>query len=186
MADILSSAQRKQLMGRVARRDTKPEWILRSALHRLGFRYRVDPPGFPGHPDLVLAKYRSVIFVHGCFWHAHANCRRATVPRTNADFWREKLQRNLARDREIAATLERAGWRVLVVWECELYADPVAVVERLIGQLQPERAGALDYRERLRRLSRPQLLGVAEDKVRYRLGERRLAGTKGPGGTESE
>jgi DNA mismatch endonuclease (patch repair protein) len=186
MADILSPAQRKQLMSRVARRDTKPEWILRSALHRLGFRYRVDPPGLPGHPDLVLAKYRSVIFVHGCFWHAHDNCRRATLPSTNRVFWQQKLQRNVERDREIAAALEQAGWQVLVVWECELYADPVAVVERLVGQLQSPRAGALDYKERLRRLSRLQLLGVAEDKVRYRLGDRRLAGPQRPGDTESQ
>jgi len=177
MTDVLSPEQRRQLMSRVSGRDTKPEWILRSALHRLGFRYRVAPPGFPGRPDLVLAKYRSVIFVHGCFWHSHPDCPRAALPRTNREFWQAKLERTVARDAEIASRLEAGGWRVLVVWECELYADPITVVEQVAAALMQGGTGSVDYCARARGLSRPQLLSVAERKVRYRLGERTLPTT---------
>jgi DNA mismatch endonuclease (patch repair protein) len=174
MTDVLSPDQRRQLMGRVSRRDTKPEWIVRSALHRLGFRYRLDSPDLPGHPDLVLPKYRSVVFVHGCFWHAHEHCRRASLPRTNHAFWRDKLQRNVERDKEITNKLLALGWRVLVAWECELNDDPVAVIERLVAQLTDVALSDGDYRERVHTLTRKQLLGVAEDKVRYRLGDKNL------------
>jgi DNA mismatch endonuclease, patch repair protein len=174
MTDTLTPAQRSRLMSRVVGRDTKPEWILRSALHRLGFRYRLGGAGLPGRPDLVLPKYRSVVFVHGCFWHRHADCKRATLPRTNADFWKEKLERNVARDREAAAALEALGWKVIPVWECELYRDPVAAAARVVRELTGESAlqdcgtrgtGTLDAR---------QLLQVAEEKRRYRIGSKTL------------
>ncbi|QVL50900.1 MAG: DNA mismatch endonuclease Vsr [Thiocapsa sp.] len=138
MTDRLTPAQRSRLMARVVGKDTKPEWILRSALHRLGFRYRLGGGGLPGRPDLILPKYRAVVFVHGCFWHHHADCKRATLPRTNASFWKEKLERNVARDAEAIAALEAAGWGVVVVWECELYRDPVAAVSRVVAALTGE------------------------------------------------
>jgi DNA mismatch endonuclease (patch repair protein) len=174
MTDTLTTAQRSRLMARVVGKDTKPEWILRSALHRLGFRYRLGGGGLPGRPDLILPKYRAVVFVHGCFWHRHADCKRATLPRTNADFWKEKLERNVARDAEAVAALEAAGWKVIVVWECELYRDPVAAASRVVaalteGAIVPEGGGcdigALDPR---------RLLRVAEEKRRYRIGPKSL------------
>jgi DNA mismatch endonuclease (patch repair protein) len=174
MTDKLTPGQRSRLMARVVGKDTKPEWILRSALHRLGFRYRLGGGGLPGRPDLILPKYRAVVFVHGCFWHLHADCKRATVPRTNAAFWKEKLERNVARDREVSAALDAAGWKVIVVWECELYRDPVAVASRVVSALTegpavPEHGlcdlGTLDPR---------RLLRIAEDKRRYRIGRKKL------------
>jgi DNA mismatch endonuclease (patch repair protein) len=174
MTDTLTPTQRSRLMSRVVGRDTKPEWILRSALHRLGFRYRLGGAGLPGRPDLVLPKYRSVVFVHGCFWHRHADCKRATLPRANADFWKEKLERNVARDREAAAALEALGWKVILVWECELYRDPVAAAARVVRELTGE-AAAREYDARLIGALDPRrLLRVAEEKRRYRIGNKTL------------
>jgi DNA mismatch endonuclease (patch repair protein) len=174
MTDTLTPAQRSRLMSRVVGRDTKPEWILRSALHRLGFRYRLGGAGLPGRPDLVLPKYRSVVFVHGCFWHRHADCKRATLPRTNADFWKEKLDRNVARDRDAAAALAALGWKVILVWECELYRDPVAAAARVVRELTGEVAAREYDAQLIGALDPRRLLRVAEDKRRYRIGSKTL------------
>ena len=103
-------------MARVKQRNTKPELLLRRALHRLGFRYRVNDRRLPGSPDLVFPSRRAVIFVNGCFWHDHAGCRFATKPRTRVKFWREKFRENKKRDRRNYAALNDEGWRVLIVW----------------------------------------------------------------------
>lgn len=174
MTDKLTPAQRSRLMARVVGKDTKPEWILRSALHRLGFRYRLGGAGLPGRPDLVLPKYRSVVFVHGCFWHRHAHCRRATVPRSNAAFWLGKLERNVARDAEAVAALEASGWKVIVVWECELYLDPVAVASRVVSALTEGAAAPGDGGCDIGTLDPRRLLRVAEEKRRYRIGRKKL------------
>ena len=105
-------------MARVRGRDTTPERIVRSAAHRMGFRFRLHVAGLPGRPDLVFPSKHKVIFVHGCFWHRHT-CKRGTLPASNIEFWREKLERNKRRDREVVKALTRAGWEVMVVWECE-------------------------------------------------------------------
>lgn len=97
--------------------NTLPELIVRSILHRAGFRFRLRDPALPGKPDVILAKYRAVVFVHGCFWHAHS-CRYFKLPASNGAFWTQKLQRNVTRDRDVVDELQKAGWRVLVVWEC--------------------------------------------------------------------
>lgn len=118
--DRLTKEQRSDNMRRIRAKNTSPEMIVRADLFKHGFRYRIADKRYPGHPDIVLPKYKTVVFVHGCFWHQHPNCRKATIPKSNQAFWIPKLQRNVERDREQTRKLEELGWRVLVVWECEL------------------------------------------------------------------
>lgn len=120
MADIFSEEQRSYVMSRVSSKDTKPEKIVRSYLHRAGFRFRLHVPGLPGKPDLVLAKHKATIFVHGCFWHRHSECKRATTPSTRKEFWMEKFRKNIARDKRNHKQLKEQGWQVIVIWACKL------------------------------------------------------------------
>lgn len=120
MTDTVDAATRSRIMSSVPQRDTAPELKIRSVLHRLGYRFRVTRRDLPGCPDIVLPRYRSVVFVHGCFWHQHRGCRRATRPRSNSLYWSAKLNRTVQRDADNIKNLEQLGWRVLVVWECEL------------------------------------------------------------------
>ena len=120
MTDIFSEEQRSYVMSRVASKDTKPEKIVRSFLHGSGFRFRLHVSNLPGKPDLVLARHKTAIFVHGCFWHRHKDCKKATTPQSRKEFWEEKFKRNVIRDRENSRALKRSGWRVLVIWECQL------------------------------------------------------------------
>lgn len=120
MPDPLSPAQRHICMSHNRSSNTKPEVKLRKELFSLGYRYRVNKKGLPGSPDIVLAKYRTCIFVNGCFWHGHKDCRYATRPKTNTEFWRTKIKNNRERDLKDYTFLESLGWRVIVVWECEL------------------------------------------------------------------
>lgn len=119
MSDIMTPRERSVRMSKVRNKDTKPEKIVRSLLHRLGYRYRLHDTKLPGKPDIVLPRHRKIIFVHGCFWHRHGRCRRLTIPANNADFWRRKFAENKERDRTRLARLRAAGWKVLIVWECE-------------------------------------------------------------------
>ena len=123
MADRLTPEQRHLNMSHVHSASTKPELLLRRSLWRLGFRYRVNDKRLPGKPDIVLPKYRTVIFVHGCFWHGHKDCKNYTVPKTNTDFWTAKVARNQQRDQDTWRQLEAKGWSVIIVWECELKKD---------------------------------------------------------------
>lgn len=107
-------------MSRIAGMDTKPEIKVRRHLHFLGFRFRKNVKELPGKPDIVLPKHRCVIFVHGCFWHGHPNCRRADLPESNKEFWKEKISKTILRDKEKEKQLKALGWRVLTVWQCEL------------------------------------------------------------------
>lgn len=126
--DVFTTEKRSAVMRAVKSTDTKPEIALRKALHRLGFRYRLNVKDLPGKPDLVFPRHNVVIFVHGCFWHGHACKRGARAPKTNAEYWREKIARNKARDKKNAAALKALGWRVITVWECELkHLDPAAL-----------------------------------------------------------
>lgn len=120
MVDILTPEARSERMSRIRGRDTKPELVLRKALHAAGFRYRLHAPGLPGRPDLVFPKWGAAVFVHGCFWHQHKNCRIANVPGSNTAFWQAKFQANKRRDARAIRALRSAGWRVAVVWECQL------------------------------------------------------------------
>lgn len=118
-------------MSRIKGRDTGPELRLRSLLHRAGFRFRLHAKDLPGKPDIVLPKYRTAIFVHGCFWHRHEGCRNATTPSTRPEFWQEKFDGNVERDKRNRAAIETAGWTVITVWECDLKADADLIVRQL-------------------------------------------------------
>ena len=119
MPDVFSKAKRSWIMSRVKGRDTKPEMVVRSVVHRMGFRFRLHRRDLPGNPDVVLPRYHEVIFVHGCFWHGHRGCPRSKRPTTNEEFWSKKLDGNIKRDRRFRRVLRETGWKVLVVWECE-------------------------------------------------------------------
>ena len=118
--DIFSEEQRSYVMSRVGSKNTKPELIVRSYLHRLGFRFKIHEKRLPGRPDVVLPKHRCVVFVNGCFWHRHKGCPRATMPSTRVDFWQSKFERNIARDQKNLSLLKKAKWKVCLVWECEI------------------------------------------------------------------
>ncbi|HKQ51669.1 MAG TPA: very short patch repair endonuclease [Pyrinomonadaceae bacterium] len=120
MADHISPEQRSRNMSRVKGRDTRPEMLVRSIVHRLGYRFRLHGKKLPGRPDVVLTRHRKVIFVHGCFWHGHPGCRRAARPSTNREFWDKKIDGNMARDSANIKALRREGWAVLVVWQCAM------------------------------------------------------------------
>lgn len=107
-------------MSRVKGRDTKPELFVRSIVHRLGYRFRLHEKKLPGRPDVVLPRHRKIIFIHGCFWHGHTGCRRAARPSTNREFWDKKIDGNIARDTANLKALRRAGWKVLVIWQCAI------------------------------------------------------------------
>ncbi|MEM9170600.1 MAG: very short patch repair endonuclease [Pseudomonadota bacterium] len=135
-SDVLSPAARSAAMRAVKSKNTAPELKLRKALHALGLRYRLHGKDLPGSPDLVFPKHRTVVFVHGCFWHGHDCARGAREPKTNADYWRAKIARNRARDAAAQTALQRAGWRVVVVWACALKnldATAPAVRAAIIG-----------------------------------------------------
>lgn len=144
MVDFLSATERSERMSRIRGKDTQPELALRKALHRQGFRYRLHDAGLPGKPDLVLPRYKTVVFVHGCFWHRHEGCSIATTPKSNTQFWTDKFERNVARDLRSQALLEELGWRVFVVWECELAtaARARATAETLAQQVSSPGRGA--------------------------------------------
>lgn len=135
MTDVFSREKRSQVMGRVKGRDTAPELKVRRALTTLGARYRLHRRDLPGAPDIVMAGRRLAIFVHGCFWHGHDCARGARAPKANADYWRGKIARNRARDLETQAKLEALGWRVVILWECDL-KDEASLRARLQDLLQ--------------------------------------------------
>src|SRR5262245_50630381 len=115
--DTVDRSTRSRIMSRVRGKDTRPEMLLRRALHALGFRYRLHKRDLPGSPDLVFSRPRAVVFIHGCFWHAHG-CPLSTVPSTRTAFWRDKFEANKARDMRSVQTLMQLGWRVAIVWQC--------------------------------------------------------------------
>ena len=119
MTDVLTPEQRRRCMASIRGKDTRPELIVRSLAHRMGYRFRLHRRDLPGKPDLVFAGRHRVVFVHGCFWHQHARCRFATRPATRPAFWASKLDANIARDRRVRRRLAKLGWNVLVVWECQ-------------------------------------------------------------------
>jgi len=129
MADVHEPETRSYNMSQISGKDTKPEMIVRKFLHNSGFRYRLHVKELPGKPDLVLPKYNSVIFVHGCFWHAHEGCKYFKIPETRTDWWKEKLFGNKERDEKHVRQLDEQGWNVITIWECEL--KPVSAKETL-------------------------------------------------------
>jgi len=132
--DNVSRRRRSEIMSRVRAKDTAPEMLVRRLVYSMGYRYRLHDRSLPGTPDLVFRKARKLVFVHGCFWHRHAGCALARWPKSRQKFWREKLEGNLARDRKNMGRLRRAGWGVMVVWECQL-SKPARLEQRIKGFL---------------------------------------------------
>lgn len=118
MADTVSPEKRSDMMSGIRGKDTKPEIVVRRLLHRLGYRFRLHCKDLPGRPDIVLPKWRTVIFVNGCYWHGHKDCHLFRLPKTRTEFWSKKIEGNQARDQRNHIVLEAAGWKVLVIWEC--------------------------------------------------------------------
>ena len=136
MSDVLTPSQRHRNMAAIHSASTKPELYLRRALWHHGFRYRVNDKRLPGRPDIVLPKYRSVVFVHGCFWHGHKGCPTSHIPETNTEFWTAKIARNQERDQEVWRKLEAKGWGVIIVWECQLKkANLEETIDRVAGEI---------------------------------------------------
>lgn len=135
MTDTHTKEQRSENMRAIRSKNTTPELLIRSALHRKGYRFRLHCSYLPGKPDIVLPRYRTAIDVRGCFWHRHPGCRKATTPSTNADYWKEKFRRNVQRDRKNKASLQKMGWKTIVVWECET-ADMDEMIKRLHDKLE--------------------------------------------------
>ena len=133
--DVVDAATRSRMMKGIRSKNTQPEMTVRRYLHAHGFRYRLHARNLPGSPDLVLPKYTVAIFVHGCFWHRHAGCRYATSPANNAEHWKSKFDANVQRDARKEAMLRSAGWRVLVVWECELRHTPEDRLHKLVDEI---------------------------------------------------
>ena len=125
MADKHSKEARSYNMSMIKGKDTKPEMLVRRFLHSEGFRYTLHSKKLPGKPDIVLPKYNTVIFVHGCFWHGHKNCKYFVVPKTNTDFWLSKINGNISNDVKVIKTLKKDLWKVNVVWECEIKKDKI-------------------------------------------------------------
>jgi DNA mismatch endonuclease (patch repair protein) len=135
MTDILSKERRSWNMSRIRGSDTKPELLVRSLLHRMGYRFRLHRKDLPGRPDIVLPKYRTVIFVHGCFWHRHKGCKYAYTPKSRTDFWQNKFQGTVERDKRNRRELRKLGWKVIVIWECQI-ADRDRLISRLTRLLE--------------------------------------------------
>ena len=136
MIDTFSPEKRAWVMRRITGKDTKPELIVRTLLHRAGYRFKANDKTLPGRPDLVLPKYDMVIFIHGCFWHRHKNCKQASTPKTNQAFWQEKFSNNQRKDARAKRQLNALGWRVMTIWECRVMKHPQTVLARIIRRLE--------------------------------------------------
>lgn len=137
MIDVVDKATRSRMMSCIRGKNTRPELTVRSFLHRAGLRFRLHAK-LPGKPDLVLPKHRTVVFVHGCFWHRHENCRYCTIPANNAAFWQEKFADNVRRDARVKQQLQELGWRVLVIWSCQLNEHELSKLVTMIRESKTE------------------------------------------------
>jgi DNA mismatch endonuclease (patch repair protein) len=126
MADVFDKEKRSKLMGLVKAKNTKPEVLLRKGLHALGFRFGLHDSRLPGKPDIKLSKYKTVIFVNGCFWHGHPSCKYYTIPETNNEFWVDKIQTNIKRDLQNYIALRDLGWKIIIIWTCELKKSKIS------------------------------------------------------------
>jgi DNA mismatch endonuclease (patch repair protein) len=164
MTDKLTPQKRSWNMSRIRSANTKPELLLRSALHRIGFRFRVHRRGLPGRPDIVLPKYHTVVFVHGCFWHQHPGCIEAVRPKTNEKYWKPKLDGNVDRDRKNIQTLRDEGWRVFRFWECEIEKNPIRIATLIAKKLRGDAHPSAKYSLP----TRAELLRAAESRSGYK------------------
>lgn len=136
MSDKLTPEHRSWNMSRIKGKDTKIEVIVRQYLFSKGYRFRKNDKRYPGKPDIVLPKYKTAIFIHGCFWHRHSGCKNATVPKTRTEFWNDKFEKNVRNDRIKQEQLEQMGWKVIIIWECELEKNFLQTMEALESELQ--------------------------------------------------
>jgi DNA mismatch endonuclease (patch repair protein) len=134
--DIWSKEKRSSVMSKIRSKNTKPEKLLRSLLHKKGVRFRIHRKDLPGKPDIVFPKQKHAIFVHGCFWHFHKDCREGRIPSSNSSFWKEKLEKNVTKDVKAIYELNQMGWKVLTVWECEIEKQPEAVLNSLLNTIK--------------------------------------------------
>ena len=130
------SEQRSRNMSAIKSKNTKPEIAVRKVLHSMGYRFRLHGKDLPGSPDIVLPKYKTVIFVHGCFWHRHENCKYASTPKTREEFWESKFKENVIRDKSNQKKLSTIGWKIIIVWECEIKDKNLLIKDRLKGLLK--------------------------------------------------
>jgi DNA mismatch endonuclease (patch repair protein) len=163
MVDSLTPEKRSWNMSRIRSKNTKPEIMVRSILHRLGYRFSLHLI-LPGSPDIILPKYRTVIFVHGCFWHRHKGCRDASSPGTRPEFWQKKFSDNTSRDRRNCAELRQLGWKVIVIWECEVKGDPRKLAQTLIRKMSRNEGPSTIYTIP----SAKDLLKAAEKRADYK------------------
>ena len=137
MADIHSKEVRSYNMSRIRSKDTAPEMLVRKYLHGLGYRYTLHNKNLPGKPDMVLPKYRSIIFIHGCFWHGHSNCRYATIPKTRTDWWQQKIETNKINDEKSQKALKKSCWKIITIYGCDLKKSKLEkTLEKLVKKLQ--------------------------------------------------
>ena len=136
MADRITPEHRSWNMSRIKGKDTKPEIAVRQYLFANGFRFRKNDKRYPGKPDIVLPKYHTIIFVHGCFWHRHEGCKQATTPKSRTDFWLEKFQKNVQNDAKHIQELKNMGWKVIVLWECELDKQFEETMRNVIAEIR--------------------------------------------------
>ena len=129
--DIISKAVRSKNMSNIRSTDTVPEVTVRRLLHSMGYRFRLHKKGLPGNPDICLPKYKTIIFVHGCFWHHHPNCKDGHFPKSNRSYWMPKINRNINRDKNIKRELKKLGWKVIIIWGCE-----IKNTDRVVKKLQ--------------------------------------------------
>lgn len=139
MADIVDSRTRSRMMSGIKGKNTKPEMLVRRHLHRKGLRFRLHGKDLPGKPDLIFPGRRVALFVHGCFWHRHEGCPKATTPSTNSRFWENKFSSNVSRDRRVKDELEQLGWKVLVIWECQLSTEKLDELADVIMKCAADR-----------------------------------------------
>lgn len=131
MVDILTPEQRSSIMSRIKGRETKPEKLVRSILHKIGYRFTLHNKNLPGKPDIVLPRHQKIVFVHGCFWHGHKRCKRAKRPDTHKEFWNRKIEGNIKRDEKVGRQLRSLGWKLLVLWQCQ-----TRDIEKLLKSLE--------------------------------------------------
>jgi len=163
MADKIGSRKRSWNMSHIRSSETKPEILVRSLLHRMRFRFRLHRGDLPGRPDIVLAKYHTVIFVHGCFWHQHPGCIEASCPKSNTKYWKPKLHGNIIRDRRNRRLLHQQGWRVMTFWECDIEKNPARIAMHIARGLRGSAAQSAVHGIP----SRGQLLKAAQARAGY-------------------
>ena len=139
MSDIFSSQKRSDIMSKISGKNTKPEILVRKFLFSKGFRYRINVKTLPGKPDIVLPKYKTVIFINGCFWHGH-NCKKGKLPSSNIDFWKEKISNNKSRDDKNSDLLVKLGWKVIIIWQCEVSKidNRIKILNKLLEDIKQQ------------------------------------------------